>query len=123
MSAEFFRYTVAGIINTTVGYIVFLITFDLFKVSASVSNSVSYAVGLVIAYILNLLFVFRNSEHSNQAVIRFFAGFFVAYLVNLAVLNLAIDAGSLKPEYAQILAMGSYTISFYLINKFLVWKR
>lgn len=120
-SSEFLRYLAAGLLNTAVGYLAFLLAFHLLGLNALLANAVSYAVGLCCAYVVNALFVFRGARHSPQAVLRFLAGFCVAYAINFAVLQLALEAG-MRAELAQLVAMASYTVSFYLINKRFVWK-
>lgn len=123
MRAEFQRYLAAGVANTAVGYLVFLAVLHLAEAPPLVANIASYAVGLGVAYLLNLAFVFRGARHSGTALGRFLAGAALAWLVNAAVLEAGIRGLRLAPEFAQILAMTAYTVSFYLINRHLVWTR
>lgn len=122
MNKEFFRYVLSGIINTAIGYAVFLICLHVFEWKATTSNGASYAIGLLSAYMMNLMFVFEKSRHSIETIARFLAGFAIAYLINLAALEFFIRKIGLPAEIAQIFAMASYTISFYLINKHFIWK-
>ncbi|MNW12011.1 GtrA-like protein [compost metagenome] len=71
---------------------------------------------------MNLMFVFKHSRHSIKSIARFLAGFAAAYLINIAVLEFFTKKIGMAAEIAQILAMASYTITFYLINKHLIWK-
>lgn len=120
---ELSRYFASGVINTIVGYLIFLVALNFFKLNPFFSNAISYAFGLLSAYILNLFFVFKYSSHSFAALVRFFIGFGFSYAVNMAVFNIAITHLEIRPEISQIFAMLSYTICFYLINKFFVWKK
>jgi putative flippase GtrA len=120
---ELSRYFASGVINTIVGYMVFLIALNFFKLNPFFSNAISYTFGLLSAYILNLFFVFKYSSHSLIALVRFFIGFGFSYAVNMVVFNIAITHLEIRPEISQIFAMLSYTICFYLINKFFVWKK
>lgn len=120
---ELTRYVGAGVVNSLVGYGVFLLMLHGAGLGPAGSNAVSYAVGLMVAYFMNLRFVFKTASHSGGAVARFLAGFALAYGLNLAVLHAAITFLKLAPELAQLLAMAAYTLSFYAINKFFVWRR
>lgn len=122
MGNEFHRYLIAGVFNTAVGYIAFLVALRVFGMNPAVSNGISYAIGLLSAYIINALFVFRAARHSRRTLLRFMAGFCVAYAINFAVLHIMIEGAALRAEFAQVFAMAAYTVAFYLINKHFVWK-
>lgn len=122
MRAEFERYLVSGVVNTLAGYSAFLLALHGFGLGVFAANAASYAVGLAVAYTLNLAFVFRGSRHSSGALARFLSGFVVAYGINLAALHGAHAVLGLRPEFAQIVAMVAYTVSFYLINRYFVWR-
>ena len=121
MSAELLRYLGAGLVNTLVGYLVFLAALHGFAASVSVANGISYAVGLVCAYVLNRHFVFKNAAANASAPWKFAVGFALAFGVNLIVLHIATGMLHLAPELAQLFAMGAYTVTFYLINKYIVF--
>lgn len=120
--SEFLRYLISGLVNTAVGYIAFYVAFKGFDWPPIAANVVSYAVGLLCAFTLNRYFVFRSGSSSVSTALKFLAGFGVAFIVNLAVLHLGLNFG-LRAEFAQVPAMASYTVSFYLINKYFVYKK
>lgn len=121
MPAELLRYLLAGVLNTLVGYLVFLGALHLLSLDLAWSNVISYAVGLVVAFTLNKNFVFQGRQHDLSAAGRFAAGFAVSFAVNSAVLYIANTGLGIRAEIAQLLAMASYTVTFYLINKYLVF--
>ncbi|MDY0021419.1 GtrA family protein [Arenimonas caeni] len=123
MKSEFVRYLASGVVNTLAGYLAFLLALHGLGLGLFAANAASYAVGLTVAYGLNLAFVFRGSRHSGGALARFLAGFAAAYAVNLGVLALAHGQAGLRAELAQVAAMAAYTVSFYLINRHFVWRR
>lgn len=120
---ELGRYLLAGIFNTLVGYSVFLIVLNLIEFNPFFANAASYMVGLIAAYFMNLLLVFKTGSHSWESAFRFLAGFLISYGLNLAVLNASLSYLEFQPELSQIFAMCSYTFCFYLINKHFVWVR
>lgn len=120
--AEFFRYFAAGLLNSLVGYGVFLMMLNILHLDPWYSNAASYVIGLIVAYLLNLFFVFRGSSHSKSSLRRFLFGFAIAYGVNIVILNIMLNTIQFQPELAQLFAMASYTITFYFINKYFVWS-
>lgn len=121
MGAEFARYLVAGVVNTAVGYAAFLAFFWGIGLGARLANALSYAVGLMVALLLNRLYVFKGATFSAGAVLRFGVGFGLAYALNLATLNGLLAAGW-RAEIAQIGAMAVYTVGFYGVNRWWVWR-
>lgn len=121
VSGEMLRYLVAGLANTAVGYGVFLFLNAVVGVAPHASNAASYAVGLLVALLLNRYFVFQGARITPTAVWRFALGFGAAYTLNLLALSVGLALG-LPPWLAQIFAMVTYTVSFYLINRAWVWR-
>jgi putative flippase GtrA len=120
--AELIRYLLAGLVNTLIGYGMFLFMLHAFQLNPLISNAIAYAVGIIVAYVLNIVFVFEHGTHSTAAFVRFIFGFALAYALNLAMLSFLLKHVLLQPELAQLVAMAVYTISFYLYNKFLTWS-
>ncbi len=119
---EIFRYLLAGTINTIVGYCIFLVMLYIVNVNPYYSNIVGYIFGLIIAYILNKLFVFKNKTTTKTSIYRFFIAFILSFFINLFVLFIFVDILNQSPAISQIVAMTFYTIIFYLLNKFYVFK-
>ena len=121
MSAELLRYLAAGLCNTLAGYLVFLGVLHGLAWPVALANVISYAVGLLVAYVLNRTFVFRDAAHTPAALAKFLAGFAVAFGVNAAVLYAAHALLHVRAEVAQLAAMAAYTVTFYVINKYVVF--
>jgi putative flippase GtrA len=117
---EFVRFLVVGVLNTGVGFGVFVLLTLGLGVNPAISNAAGYAVGLTIAYPLYRNLVFAVKTHSSSNVLSFILCFAISFLLNQAVLNSLIYAG--VPGYiSQIFAMATYTLVFFLLNKYVVF--
>lgn len=116
------RYVMAGAANTLVGYLVYWLCLSYIGLTPAWANAVGYAVGLCVAFVLNQVFVFRGSRVTIPVVFHFLIAFAVAFALNQLVLWIQIDGLEIAPEIAQIGAMMTYTVSFFLLNKFLVFR-
>lgn len=121
MGAEFLRYLVAGLLNTGLGYGVFLGLHWGLGLDARPANALALTAGLMQSLLLNRWFVFRRARLSPAAVLRFSLGFGVAYGLNFLVLSVLLRQG-LSGALAQLPAMASYTLCFYALNRSWVWK-
>jgi len=117
---QFLSYNAVGIVNTIVGFgIVFGMM--LLGASASVSNMVGYGIGSVVSYFLNKRYTFNVEQNSKSMAIKFFAVLGVAYLINFAVLQGLLYNGT-NPYMAQVIAATTYTVSSFVLAKYLVFK-
>jgi putative flippase GtrA len=119
---QLIKYLVSGGINTLVGYGVFLALLTYLGWSPELANAAGYGVALVVAYILNKTFVFKGSAPARKAVLRFLVAFALAFSTNQLVLIGLVRVLDFRPELAQVIAMGVYTVAFYLLNKNYVFK-
>lgn len=119
----FFKYLVAGLVNTLVGYGAFLVLLTTTSILPEIANAISYVIALVVAFILNKVFVFKSSVKNAVAIPKFIAAFAISFLVNQLVLILFYRLLNSPAAIAQIPAMVSYTVVFYVLNKHYVYKR
>lgn len=120
--AELLRYGVAGVLNTAMGYGVFLALHWGLGVDPRLANGLSFGAGLLQSLLLNRWFVFEGARLGGAEVQRFALGFGVAYALNLLVLSALLALG-MAAAWAQLFAMATYTVAFYLFNRNWVWKR
>lgn len=119
---EVIRYGIAGVINTIVGYGVFILLVYIVAINPFFANIISYIVAICIAYILNKLFVFKNKNSNKQNIIKFLIAFFIAFTINFISLFIFLNIFKLSPAVGQIFAMIIYTTVFFLLNKFYVFN-
>ena len=114
------RFSLAGLANSLVGYAVIYVSMGL-GWDPFWANVAGYGVGLVVAYQLNLRFVFQQSGADRSRVVRFLATFALAYLLNLTALALMLASGT-HPYIAQIAAAVPYLTCMFLLSQFWVFR-
>ena len=118
-AVQFVKYNLVGIVNTVIGFsIIFSLMF--LGVSAVLSNSIGYAIGSIVSYSLNKKYTFNSNENSKIQALKFFAVLGVSYLINFIVLKWLL--GFMNPYLAQLISAVVYTLSSFLLAKFLVFK-
>lgn len=118
-----FRYALIGVLNTVIGYFVFWLMLVAFHLSPSISNALGYAVALTVAFYLNRSYVFDVKVYAISHYVKFVASFFGAFGLNQLVLWWLVYSEGWQPEFAQIAAMICYTVVFYLLNRFFVYRQ
>ena len=115
MTRKFIRFCLSGLVNTAVGYAIVLF---LLYVNADpyLANGSGFLAGLVISFFLNKAFTFgrRNQVHRKE-VMGYALAFLGAYSVNLLALHFGSHFVSLRNPLLHLLAILSYSISFFLL--------
>ena len=119
---SFVRFVLVGLVNTAVGYGVILFLHYGLQMSPLWANVGGYAVGGLLSYLLNRSFTFASSKPHSQALPRFGAAMAACFALNLMVLEFGLSVLALPVPAAQALAIGSYTVAFYLVNRLAVFR-
>jgi putative flippase GtrA len=119
---EFVRYLLVGFVNTLFGYSLFLVFYKIGNLSPEYSNAASYMIALLLAYVLNRIYVFSDKSISKINLLKFIISFIVAYFLNFATLWLLLKTTETTTEIVQLIAMAIYTVTFYILNKFYVFR-
>lgn len=108
------RFLAAGGINTLITYAIYLSALWFLGWSYAYSYTLSYAVGLVLAYLLNRNFVFKS--HRGWLSVLLMPAIYVAqYLLGLFIVWLWVSQLGWWPELAPLAAIaGSLPITFLL---------
>ena len=88
MAGEFLRYLIMGGTNTIVAYAIYLLLLHWMRYE--IAYSIGYAVGIVMAYALSAMFVFRQPMRKRSAM-RFPLVYLAQFLISLGLLRLAVE--------------------------------
>ena len=122
MLARLFRFALAGLANSAVGWAV--IFGGLWAgLSGLAANAAGFGVGLVLSFTLNRRFVFGvTGAVRGREVAKFLAAFAVAYGANVAVLSAAQSALGADSPLAQLPAIGVYVVIFFFLSQLFVFR-
>jgi len=110
-----------GLLNTAFGYSLILLGLWL-GAGDYAANAAGYAGGLMLAYALHRRWTFGVKAPANyHEAGRFMLAALLAYAVNLGVIYLARTMGGAHNPLTQALAMAAYSLSFFVLTRFLVF--
>lgn len=119
--AELFRFHLVGAGTLVIGTLVFLglVALDVPYALALVAD---YAVGILISYYLNKTYTFRAQVRSDLKPLSYTViGYIVSFLLNLALLAVAVELLALNVVYAQVVIMLALAALNYAVFKFVVF--
>lgn len=117
---EFARFLVVGVINTGVGYGVYL--FLLQWIGYELAYAAAYVVGIVFAYLLNSLFVFRSPMRLRTAL-RYPFVYLAQYLFGSALLYAMVAWLGIDRRWAALFALILSVPVSFLLNRIALARR
>jgi putative flippase GtrA len=123
--ACFFRFGLAGVANTLVGFCI-IVMLDLgLHVRPAIANAACYAVGIALSFVLSRSFVFRSGRPALTAAPKFFVSAAIAFALNQAALAVAgyfLGSDPASRLAAQICGMGVYTLTLFALGRFWIFR-
>lgn len=121
-SNTFVKFCLIGVVNGIVGFSIILSLLYIFQVNYLVSNSLGYLGGILTSFLLNKYVNFRSDGRVRFEFPVFIVSFAIAYLANMLVLSFLVEFVQVKEIVGLILAAGVYTVLFYILSRFIVFK-
>jgi putative flippase GtrA len=110
--ARFVRFLFSGGVNTIVSYSVYLIGLQFF--SYQVSYTIAYVTGIMVAFLLNKLFVFESSRKWSS-IILFPVVYIAQYIFGIFFLWLLISQLGMKVELGPlVVAILTIPLTYWL---------
>jgi putative flippase GtrA len=119
------RFGLVGLVNTAVGFAVAVLLDPVLGLPPALANAASYACGISVGFVLSRRFVFRSRAGLSAAGPRYLLAAVGAFALNQAVLRatgLALGAGLFQHIAAQVAAMASYSIAFFVLCRLWVFR-
>jgi putative flippase GtrA len=116
------RYLIVGVVNTVIGYgLIVLLQYGA-GLPPLAANAGGYLVGWAASYLLNRSYTFRSQRSHREGLPAYAAAAMACYALNAAVLHLALSWLKLPGALAQACGVAAYTVSFYLVNRYAIFK-
>lgn len=120
-------YLIFGFLTTLVNFIVYYILYNLFSVSAAVSNGIAWFFSVLFAFFTNKPFVFRSKDWSREVIIPEFIKFigcrFGSGLMETLLLLCLVDLLNFNGNIWKILISVLVVILNYVFSKFIVFRK
>jgi len=108
----FSKFIIAGVLNTTVTYIVYLGL--LLLLPYTLAYTITYLVGIFLGYFLNSRFVFDKPKNVKRAL-TYPLAYILNYLVSIGILWSLVNLIHIPKEFAPLLVLAITTPLMYLV--------
>lgn len=100
--SRFLRFLLSGVVNTATTYVIYLALLQI--IDYRVAYTIAYATGILLAYALNRVFVFR-AHRGWSSLLLFPLVYLAQYLASLAIVWVWVDKFGLPKSLAPLLAI------------------
>lgn len=115
--SEFFRFLMVGVSNTLVAYVVYLLLLPFLPYLYA--YTLSYCVGVVNSYFMNVFFVFRKKV-SLHSFLKFPFVYVVQYFLGASILWLLVGQLGIGPVWAYAVVIIVTVPITYLASRFVL---
>lgn len=122
VSWQFIRFSSVGVVNTSVGLFVIFGTKVFLNDNDIIANAAGYTTGLIVSFLLNKSWTFRDVSSLLESGFRFLSVFAISYTINLVTVLVCIHWIGVNPYLAQALGVLPYTIMFFLLCKYFAFR-
>lgn len=115
------KYGIVGLANTAVTYLTYIILRFL-GAPILLSNITGYVLGLANSFVCNKKWVFKHDGKLWKEIMSFGCCFIISYAIQLVVL-LSLNRYGINEYIVQLIAMISYTLTNYLLNRIFTFSK
>lgn len=121
---RFMRFLMVGVINTLLGLSVIFLFMNILDQSYWLSTFLGNTTGMICSYLLNRSLTFKSKVSLWKGGLNFFLASGITYVFSywLAEKLVIVISGQFIGELAVLLGMVFYTISNYLVQKYVVFQ-
>lgn len=117
--SEFFRFLLVGVSNTLVAYVVFLLLLPFLPYLYA--YTLSYCVGVVNSYFMNVLFVFKK-KISLHSFLKFPFVYVVQYFLGASIMWLLVGKLAVSPVWAYAVVIVVTVPVTFVASRFVLKK-
>ena len=126
INRETIAYLICGLLTTAVSLLVYWLSLSV-GLSTAAANTASTIAGVLFAFIVNKIFVFRSESWSAKKVLKeffsFCAGRLFTYAMETGLLIWLVDILGWHSFLCKCFTMGLVTVGNYIIIKWAVFNR
>lgn len=123
---EVIMYLIIGVLTTVINYVIFVIAIKL-GVEELISNIIAWIITIIVAYILNKIFVFESKSFEKSVLTKEITSFTASRLATLgveeAMLWIFVEILSLNAYLIKLLANVVVIILNYIFSKFMIFRK
>ena len=121
-ASSLLRFAITGVLNTVVGLGTIYALKWFWQVADTAANATGYLVGVMFSLVVNSRWTFQSRESLLAIAPRYFIVILIAYLANLACVQLCIQTLHMNSYLAHAAGTLPYAVITYLASRWWVFR-
>jgi putative flippase GtrA len=118
---QFVRFAIVGVVSNALLYAAYLMLTLFLGLEHKLSMTLVYVVGVILSFVANRSWSFDHRGMAHTAFVRYAVANVIGYLLNLAILVLAVDRLNLPHEGVQAVAIVLVALCTFLLHRYWVF--
>ena len=118
---QLYRFATVGVISNALLYMAYLLLTLFIGLEHKLAMTLVYVGGVILSFFFNRSWSFGHSGVAHRAFVRYVVANVIGYLLNLALLVLAVDRLNLPHEGVQAVAIVLVAVCTFLLNRYWVF--
>ena len=117
---ELTKFTIVGLINSALTFIIFFILLKIVKINYLVSLSITWFVGILFSYIFNYVWVFKPEQklQFKTRFAKYLTAYLTSFLINFLLITAIVESSNIDPFYVQTGLLPAIVAFNFLTSKF-----
>lgn len=125
------RFIIVGVMNTIIGTVAMLISYNVLHLGYWISSAMDYIIGSIFSYFANKYFTFKSKKRSTSEIIRFIVNIVICYFISYSVAKPVMEmvlkdiplSVSILEQISMFLGMGIFVVLNYFGQKYFVFRK
>jgi len=122
LKSQFIRYFLVGCLNTGITLTIIGLLMVL-NANYLLANIIGYTLGTINSFIWNKQFTFKSKKNWSKEFFKFITLIFVTYITQLTIVYISVEKLFISEFISQIIGMVFYTALFYLLCKWIIFRK
>ena len=131
LSLEQSRFLIVGVMNTIIGTVAMLVSYNVFHLGYWVSSAMDYIIASIFSYFANKHFTFKAEKQSASEIVRFVINIVVCYFISYSIAKPVMEmilkdvnwSVSIVEQISMFFGMGIFMVLNYFGQKFFVFRK
>ncbi len=118
---QLIRYGVVGVLNNTLGYLVYLFVTYL-GLDPKITITILYPLAAIMAYFSHMKYSFAYQGRRVSSLLRYILAYAMSYGLNLMMLSILCDKFQMPHQLVQAIAIPCVAVILFLLLRYFVFS-
>ena len=122
-AAQLWRFGLVGVFVATLYFVLSVLIVDIFDLVSWVGSAIAYVIAIIVQYILQTVFTFRESLEEKSQAFKFFVTVLSGLIFSVLVTGVIWPLTEWPEWWAYLIVIVTLPITNYIVFKYWVYRK